>query len=116
MCGGVQSGGVPEMKFLALVIFMMSCTPANADAIDGDWCAGGKRLSINGEQIVTPSGVTVEGTYRRHEYIFVVPKGEADAGAQIYLNLISDDEMNYYRLTNGKPGEPVLWKRCQITS
>ena len=35
---------------------------------------------------------------------------------QIYLKLLSEDFMNFYRLKDGKSGEPELWRRCEVIS
>jgi hypothetical protein len=91
--------------------------PAVADAIDGDWCGGkGLHLSIKGPEITTPSGVTLKGNYHRHEFAYTAPPGDADAGRQISLKLLSEEFMNLYRLKDGKPGEPELWRRCEVIS
>jgi hypothetical protein len=104
---------------IALVAFaaVLIATPALADRIDGDWCdAQGAHLSINGPEITLPSRVTLQGDYRRHTFAYVAPAGESDAGKQIYMQQLDDEHMNYYRVKDGKAGEPELWRRCEITS
>jgi hypothetical protein len=102
----------------AVAAFVLALSaPAFADAIDGDWCGGaGHHLSIKGPEITLPSGATIHGIYRRHAFVYVVPAGDAEAGAQIYLQLLSEEQMNLYHVKEGKPGEPETWKRCEITS
>ena len=91
--------------------------PAHADAIDGDWCSSGsKHLTIKGPQITTPAGATLQGNYRRHQFAYVAPAGDPDAGVQIYLELQSEHEMNFYRTKDNQLGEPELWRRCEVTS
>ena len=99
---------------VAAFVFVLA-EPAVADAIDGDWCgAKGLRLSIRGPEITTPSGVTLRGDYHRHQFSYTAPPGDADAGVQIDLRLLSEEWMNLYRLKDGKPGEPELWRRCKV--
>jgi hypothetical protein len=102
----------------AVSVFILLCSaPAFADAIDGDWCGGdGKHLTIKGPEIKIPSGAVIQGNYRRHQFSYVNPAGEADAGMQIFLQLLNEEQMNFYRVKDGKPGEAELWQRCQITS
>jgi hypothetical protein len=91
--------------------------PAMADAIDGDWCGDkGLHLTIKGPDITTPYGVTLKGNYHRHEFAYVAPTGDVDAGQQIYLKLLSEEYMNFYRLKGGALGEAELWRRCEVTS
>jgi hypothetical protein len=103
-------------QLLAASLFLLSAAPALADAIDGDWCAGGRRLMINGPEITTPGGTTMQGNYARHQFSYLAPKGDDDAGAQVFLDLLSEKAMNSYHVIDGKLSEPTLWKRCQITS
>ena len=82
---------------------------ALADAIDGDWCyVDGKRLSINGPDIVTPGGVQTKGNYDRHHFSYVVPASEPGAGATVNMVLLSEIVMRL------KPpgGEEQTWRRC----
>lgn len=46
----------------------------------------------------------------------IAPADDAEAGAQIFLQLLNDEQMNYYRVKDGKPGEAELWQRCKLTS
>jgi hypothetical protein len=87
-----------------------SC-PALADAIDGDWCrADGKRMMIRGPAIVTPGGQQTNGNYTRHSFSYVIPAGEAGAGATVSIQLLSE------YLAHARQGidAPVQeWRRCQ---
>ncbi len=101
---------------VAAFLFVLA-SPAVADAIDGDWCGGkGQHLTIKGPEITTPSGVTLKGNYDRHAFAYSAPPGEDDAGKEIFLKLLSEDFMNFYHVKDGKPGEPELWRRCEVIS
>jgi len=85
--------------------------PAIADAIDGDWCrTDGKRMSIRGPAIVTPGGQQTNGDYTRHSFSYVIPAGEAGAGATVSIQLLGE------YLAHARQGAeaPVQeWRRCQ---
>jgi hypothetical protein len=85
--------------------------PALADAIDGDWCrADGKRMTIRGPAIVTPGGRETSGNYTRHFFSYVIPSGEAGAGATVSIQLLSE----YLAHARQGADEPVQeWRRCQ---
>ena len=101
---------------VAAFVFVLA-SPAVADANDGDWSGGkGLHLTITGPEITIHSGVTMKGNYDRHEFAYTAPLGDAEPGMQIYLKLLSEDFMNFYRLKDGKPGEPELWRRCEVIS
>jgi len=101
---------------LAILLGLFS-TPALADRIDGNWCSkDGHQLSIMSSAIITPGGANLRGQYTRHEFSYVAPAGEPDAGTQIYLRLLGETAMNFYRLKDGALGEPELWQRCEVTS
>lgn len=102
---------------LSFAVFAISAVPAWADRLDGGWCGGnGKQLQISGPQITTPSGTVLQGDYQRHSFRYTAPAGDADAGQEIYMQQLNDEQMNLYRMADGKPGEPELWQRCDITS
>ena len=85
--------------------------PALADAIDGDWCrADGKRMTIRGPAIVTPGGQQTNGDYTRHFFSYVIPAGEAGAGATVSIQLLGE------YLAHARQGaDPAVqeWRRCQ---
>jgi hypothetical protein len=85
--------------------------PALADAIDGDWCrTDGKRMSIRGPAIVTPGGQQTTGDYTRHSFSYVIPAGEAGAGATVSIQLLSE----YLAHARQAADAPVQeWRRCQ---
>src|SRR5258708_37906801 len=54
-----------------------------ADVPDGGRCrADGKRMKIHGPEIVTPGGNQTRGDYTRHSFSYVIPAGDAAAGAK----------------------------------
>ena len=90
-------------------LLVLSAGTALADAIDGDWChADGRRLSINGPDIVTPAGTALKGDYDRHHFTYVVPANEADAGATVAMVLLSELQMTL----KPRKGEEQIWRRC----
>lgn len=95
----------------AFVLTMALLTNAWADAIDGSWCHNdGRRLSISGPLIITPSGTRTQGHYTRHAFAYAVPAGDAQAGLTIHMTLINDDLM---RLVAGEASANIeTWRRC----
>ena len=86
--------------------------PARADAIDGDWCrADGRRMSIRGPEIVTPGGKQTRGDYSRHFFSYVIPAGEAGAGATVSITLLS--EYLAHAREGGTDAPMQEWRRCQ---
>jgi len=85
--------------------------PALADAIDGDWCRDdGKRMSIHGPDIVTPGGKQIKGDYDRHHFSYVIPSGEAGAGATVNIQLLSE---YLAHARQGADGAIQEWRRCR---
>lgn len=99
----------------AAAALVFAVTPAAADAIDGNWCNGAKRLEISGPEIVTPGGNRIQGIYGRHDFTYTVPAGEPGAGATVEMDLLGDDDLRVW--PNGRSPDPVnagarMWKRC----
>ena len=85
--------------------------PAFADAIDGDWCrADGKRMTIRGPAIVTPGGQPTSGDYTRHSFSYVIPPGEAGAGATVSIQLLGEYLAHARQDVYAAVQE---WRRCQ---
>jgi hypothetical protein len=104
-----RSSAPKASLLLALPLLALSGGAALADAIDGDWCHGdGRRLSINGPDIVTPGGAHLKGDYDRHHFSYVVPASEPGAGATVAMVLLSEILMRL------KPpaGDEQTWRRC----
>ncbi len=85
-----------------------------ADTIDGNWCfADGRRLSIQGSDLVSPGGKRMTGDYDRHAFAYVVPAGEASAGATVFMILIDDDTVQLKVGAHPSAlGEGEVWRRC----
>ena len=95
----------------ALAALILSAGSAFADVIDGNWChADGRRLSIRGEEIVTPRGNKLTGNYTRHFFDYVTPADEPGAGQTVYLILLSEYAMESRLGTRDAPAQ--TWRRC----
>jgi hypothetical protein len=94
---------------LALLAAM---SQARADQIDGDWCfpGDGRHLTIQGDDIVTPSGTSLTGDYTRHTFHYVVPRGDPGAGDDISMRQLNDQTMVLLR----PDGTEETWKRCDF--
>lgn len=101
---------------LATVISGLAAPPALADRIDGDWCNGPASLHIDGPAIRTPSGKDMAGDYARHAFHYLAPAGDKDAGAEIFMRLMSEDEMQLMRRMGTADGPVELWQRCKPVS
>ena len=99
------------MKTIALCAGVMWPGMAMADAIDGDWCAPDRleRVSIEGPKITISSGTGVAGTYTRHEFFYVIPDGEPNAGKQVFMRQLSEEDVDVHL----GESDPELWHRCQ---
>ena len=88
---------------------------AFADKIDGDWCLEGNHFSIDGPDIVTPGGAKLKGDYTRHNFRYVTPPPESDAGAPVILQLMNETTL---RLHVGEDAAAPwqIWRRCDPTS
>ena len=92
-------------------------TSAYADRIDGTWCTGAAtRVEINGPKISLGGKPAFDGTYTRHQFIYIVPEGEANAGDKVYMQVLGDEDMSSYTVKENKAVDPLDWKRCQATS
>lgn len=100
---------------LSAAVFCFTLSAAHADAIDGDWCnAKQEHLTIIGPQITLPSGRSLTGQYRRHEFAYQVPAGETDAGQTTYMQLFDDNDMTSYIIKDKQPASPINWTRCPV--
>ncbi|MSP89712.1 MAG: hypothetical protein EXQ92_13025 [Alphaproteobacteria bacterium] len=103
------------MRILKSFVFgaaLFLSAPALADAIDGDWChSDGRHFQIVGPQIVTPKGQRIAGNYGRHDFNYVVPAAEPDAGQTVDMRLINDQTV-HLRLSGNAAAEPQVWRRC----
>ncbi len=111
------------VRRLALMTALAASTfpgAARADSIDGEWCsAAGKHLSIKGNDIVTPGGHLVHGTYDRHAFTYAVPAGEPGAGWTVFMRLVNERTVHVTSAPGTTPaaGSAVeTWLRCDVTS
>ena len=102
--------GMETKLFLALLA-VAAPGMALADRIDGDWCApdGSARVTIDGPEITLGPGLVVTGTYTRHEFLYRVPEGAPDAGIEIYMRQLGEEDVDVYRDTD----PPERWTRCE---
>ena len=62
---------------LALVSLTLSIPETtHADAIDRDWCHQGKRLKIDGPDLLTSGGKRMQDLYNRHRFEYKAPAGQ----------------------------------------
>lgn len=99
------------MRKLTLAsLLLLLATPAYADAIDGAWCREpALRLMISGPTIVTPRGARLQGNYDRHNFSYVIPAGEPNAGATMQMHLLGEELM---QSRIGESGAIDSWRRC----
>jgi len=103
----------------ALFAGSLSTDTAWADAIDGHWCfADGRKFSIDGSRIVTPTGKRTTGDYDRHAFSYTVPTGDPGAGSIISMDLVDEDTVHLWTGTRTSASGPMqTWHRCSdVTS
>ncbi|MGB8817534.1 MAG: hypothetical protein WCC66_06385 [Rhizobiaceae bacterium] len=106
-----------KLASLAAVFLLSSAWPVLADSLDGDWCnKDGAHLRIEGPQIELAPGVTVVGKYARHQFSYIAPPGDQEAGAEILFVQRSEEEMRRVRDPQAMPEHEDIWRRCQTIS
>jgi len=81
---------------------------ARADSIDGSWCApDGRQMSINGSEIVTPSGARTSGNYGRHDFSYSAP----GSGDTVSMRLMNESTVQLRPSATCERTE--IWRRCQ---
>jgi hypothetical protein len=112
----------PALRLLiipATALVLLAPGAAKADALDGEWCRDALSLTIQGPNILTPGGTRMTGDYRRHQFMYVIPPGEAEAGGRVEMTQLNDEEMDL-RVTpssaSAAPGAWERWRRCKVTS
>jgi hypothetical protein len=100
-----------SLMLLVAAAMLLQTGAAQADAIDGDWCSEGMRMSIRGEKITTPGGKQIQGNYSRHAFDYVVPAGENGSGDVV--NIILRGE--YLAVSRQGPADGPWreWRRCK---
>jgi hypothetical protein len=98
------------LTLMATIGVVAASDLAMADAIDGDWCSNGKRMSIRGPAITTPGGQQTSGNYTRHFFSYVIPTGETGAGSTVEIQLLGE-----YLAHARQANDPSVqeWRRCQ---
>src|SRR5579872_612165 len=105
------------LVFCAFAVALLVATrTARADVIDGHWCyPDGKRISIQGPAVITPTGSHIEGSYSRHFFSYVAPQPDPDAGQTVSMSLINEDTV-HLRVGSGpsytSEGPTQVWHRC----
>jgi hypothetical protein len=97
--------------------FLLIPAAAQADAIDGDWCAadGPRMMSIRGSAVVTPGGQRLTGEYERHFFRYQVPAGEPKAGGTVSMVLLNEDTVRLSDAADrwsAMQAEGEIWHRC----
>lgn len=102
---------------LSALIGPVLASTAFADRIDGDWCFGTLTLHVSGPAIRTPGGHDITGDYARHAFRYTVPADEPQSGAEIFMQLLNEEEMTLFRpSTADKPAAEERWTRCHPIS
>ena len=93
---------------LACLAVVVLAAPAGAHTILGHWCdpEGQRRLIIKGVGDVTLNGKAVGADVDQHHLGLVLPPGEADAGARLRANQITENKI---RVTLGSGAEQT-WR------
>ncbi len=107
------------LRLLVLVaLSLVASSVAMAANIDGSWCADdGRWISVDGVAVMTPGGQPATGRYTARAFTFVLPAGEWQAGAEIWVESKGTDAVRVSSLRAGHQGPPPhdLWRRCRIT-
>ena len=103
-----------KFVFVFLISFVSMTFSAHADSIDGDWCSeDGRSLTIDGQDIRTPSGERVTGEYGRHSFRYIGPIGGPEEAHDVRMLLWSEDDMRIERIVDGAKQPVEMWRRCK---
>jgi hypothetical protein len=104
------------LALAAGAIAVLSARHARADAIDGNWCsADGKRMSIEGSAIVTPTGTATQGDYHRHFFSYQVPASDPGVGQTVFMTLLNENTVNVAMapdVESARQAPVQVWHRC----
>ena len=109
--------GLKTLGIVATLLTLSLLAPTErawADEIDGNWCfADGRRLSIQGSDLVTPGGKRMTGDYDRHAFAYVVPDGEKGAGSTVFMVQLNEETI-WVKIGTPPPaaGDSETWRRC----
>jgi hypothetical protein len=102
---------------LAAAAVLLPPSEGYADQIDGHWCLKKpfKRLSIDGNTIITPRGSRATGENTHHGFTYQVPSNEPGAGSVVVMDQLSDDEIHLRTGADRKSAQaakPQSWGIC----
>ncbi|NNF77271.1 MAG: hypothetical protein HKN05_04510 [Rhizobiales bacterium] len=103
----------------AVIIWFGLSSAAQADQIDGTWCApSGQSMTIEGSNVRTPGGKSITGRYSRHRFDYEIPVGEPHAGGRIIAEQLNDQEIRVtvIKQVQTEPGAHDTWTRCDVVS
>ena len=102
----------------AVAVAFLPASPAQADAIDGNWCfTDGRSMTIDGPEIRTPFGKVMNGNYDRHAFSYTIPKEEPGAGLVVVMDLIDDETLHVQKgqdSTAALSASVDVWRRCKL--
>lgn len=108
----------PGIATLAVFALAAWAGPASADQIIGYWCSpsGSQSIKVDHSSVVSPGGRTVEAQVRRHYLEFVIPQGEANAGAKFTADQLGEERISVKIISKGGTSTPEIWVPCKPIS
>jgi hypothetical protein len=105
-----------KLAAMSCALAVAGASPAFADVIDGHWCyPDGRRISIQGPSVVTPTGSHIQGDYSRHFFSYVAPPTDPDAGQTVSMVLVNEETV-HLRIgpapSYSFDGPMQVWHRC----
>lgn len=83
---------------------------ASDPAINGRWCdASGRSFTIDGEQIVTPSGQRATGQFAPNAFVYEGPLEQPPFDKKATMMVIGQDEVG---ITGAPAWTMDFWHRC----
>ena len=100
-----------------MLAMLWPASEVRADRIDGTWCLKkpAKRITIDGNNIITPHGSPTKGDNTHHGFTYTVPKNEPGAGSFVVMEQLSDDEILVRMGANRESAakaKPRSWGPC----
>ena len=103
----------------AFLLIIAAAAAAAAGGLDGIWCSpDGRRITVDGLDVITPGGQRTTGVYRQYVFSYAVPENERDAGAVIWMALVDENTARVSTVSKEQREPPPhgLWQRCAYTS
>lgn len=98
-------------------VFAITAGLANAETIDGSWCASdGRSFTINGPKVLAPTGDNLVGEYDRHVFRYIGQLGSVEEAHDIRMFLWSEGELHLQRIVDGVEQPAETWRRCKRAS